>query len=150
MLKKPIDLTLPMNAELLILQRKPMRFVDRLIEFSGNSGVVESIIMSDNILLNDDGSLDKIAMVELIAQSFAVIKGYHDMLHNNSMKLGFLVGASRIQFNKKAYKGDRLRIRTTEVKTFDNFSLVDGEVMISNEIITLGTIKIWISENTLR
>ena len=112
--------------------------------------MVEANIMSDNVLLHEDGSLDTAAMVELIAQSFAVIRGYYDMLHNKPAKFGFLVGVDKIQFGKKAYRGDCLRIRAREARTFDNFSIVEGEVMRSDEILAFGTIKVWISEEMRR
>jgi 3-hydroxyacyl-[acyl-carrier-protein] dehydratase len=73
------DLTLPFPTERLVPHRPPLCLVKRLLEFSGQTGVVEAVIEPDNIFLNADGSLPPLAAIELIAQASAAVKGYDDL-----------------------------------------------------------------------
>ena len=76
LLKK--DLTLPIDAELLVPHRRPVCMIDRLVEYRDESGVVEALIHSGNLLVGEDGVLDRAAYMELIAQAYAAFKGYRD------------------------------------------------------------------------
>ncbi|MFC1495112.1 hypothetical protein ACFL6W_07525, partial [Thermodesulfobacteriota bacterium] len=74
-----IDLKLPMPADQLVPHRPPFLFVTNLLEFSGEVGVVESILAPDNLFLNEDNSLRELAMVEILAQSAAAVKGFSSL-----------------------------------------------------------------------
>jgi hypothetical protein len=75
------ELRLPVDAELLVPHRRPMRLIDSLVEYRDELGVVEAVISSENPLVGEEGMLDRASFVELIAQAYAAFKGYHDMLH---------------------------------------------------------------------
>ena len=107
-----IDLSLPMPVEKLIPHQPPLCLVTRLLDFKEQSGVVESIIEPDNILLNENGSLDQMTMVEMIAQASAAVKGYNDLSHGRDIKRGFLVDIRKARFMGEGRKGDRLKIKT--------------------------------------
>jgi 3-hydroxymyristoyl/3-hydroxydecanoyl-(acyl carrier protein) dehydratase len=139
------DLSLPIPAEMLIPHQAPLRMVDRLIQFDrdGQTGVVESVVLSDNVLVGDNGFLDPVAMVELIAQSYAVLLGYEYLLRGRRMQQGYLVGIRHIQFCGRAFKGDRLRIAVKTLKAMEEFAVARGEVVCKGQTIGFGTIKTW-------
>jgi predicted hotdog family 3-hydroxylacyl-ACP dehydratase len=141
------ELSLPMAVEMLIPHRPPLRLVDRLLDYKDHSGVLSSIVLSDNVLLCDDGSMDPLAMLELIAQAYAAVKGYEDLLHEKPMKKGFLVGIRKIHFKGRAFVGDRLRITVSTVGAIEGFAVVEGEVLREGKVIASGTIKLWITED---
>ena len=84
------SLNFPIEAEQLIPHRPPMRLIDRLLSYDGLQGVVESTLLSDSICLQDDGSIEQAAMVELMAQSFAAVKGYADLQEGKHGQTGVI------------------------------------------------------------
>jgi len=136
-----------MSVKRLIPHRPPLLLVDRLLEFKDQSGLIEATVMSDNILLCDDGGIDQIAMAELIAQSYAAVKGYDDLLHDKPVKKGFLVGIRKIHFNYRAFVGDRLLINVSTIASIGGFTVVEGKVMHDDDVIASGTIKLWLPED---
>lgn len=138
------DLTLPMPAAIFIPHRPPMQLVDTLISYADAGGVVETTPSADCILVNEDGTLDEAAFVELLAQGYAVIKGYDDMLQGKEISEGYLVGVRKLRISGQARAGERLLIRITTVGSFEGFAVADGEVVRGTETIAHGTIKLWI------
>ena len=143
-----LNLFLPMPADRLVPHRPPLCLVDRLLEFSGQTGVVESIIRPDNIFLNEDGSLPCLILVELIAQASAAVKGYDDLRQGKGIKKGFLVDIRDVRFMGRCFKGDMLNIKIEIIKTISGFSVVNGEVERNGDVIAVGRIKLWVPENS--
>ncbi len=142
------DILLPMPAEKLIPHRPPLCLINRLMEFSGQKGIVESVIESDNIFLSDDGSLSSATLVELIAQASAAVKGYDDLRHGFAIKKGFLVDIREVSFIGKCFKGDKLHINIEIIKTISGFSVIHGEVKRNNDVIAIGILKLWVPEDS--
>jgi len=142
------NLSLPMPTGRLVPHRPPLCLVDRLLEFRGQTGVVESIIRPDNIFLNEDGSLFPVTLVELIAQASAAVKGYDGLRQGIEIKKGFLVDIREVSFMGKCFKGDKLYIRIEIIKTISGFSVVHGEVKRNGDIIAIGTLKLWVPEDS--
>jgi len=138
------DLTLPMPAEAFIPHRPPMRLVDTLISWSGSTGEIEANPGADCILVGSDGALDEAALVELLAQGYATIKGYDDMLLGKPVSEGYLVGVRKFHVKGRARTGERLLVRIRTVGSFEGFAVADGEIERAGEVIASGTIKLWI------
>ena len=64
-----------MPVETLIPHRKPMCLLDRLIEIKDQGGTVEASVPHEHALIAGDGRLDSLAVAEMIAQSYAAVKG---------------------------------------------------------------------------
>ncbi len=138
------DLTLPMPAEALIPHRLPMRLVDTLISYGDAAGVVEARPAADCILVDADGALDEAAFVELLAQGYAVIKGYDDKLQGKDVSEGYLVGVRKLRVTGRARAGERLLVRIRTVGTFEGFAVAEGKIERAAETIASGSIKLWI------
>jgi len=138
------DLTLPLPAEAFIPHRPPMRLVDTLISYGDAGGVVEANPAADCILVDAAGFLEEAALVELLAQGYAVIKGYDDTLQGRQISEGYLVGVRKLRITGWARAGDRLLIRIRTVGSFEGFAVAEGEVERDMEIIASGSIKLWI------
>jgi 3-hydroxyacyl-[acyl-carrier-protein] dehydratase len=139
------DLALPVTVDMLLPHRLPMCLVDRLVEFDDNSGVVEACIGPDSLLVNKDGTLDRVVLIELIAQSYAAVKGYSDLLGGKEIKKGFLVAAKQIELNGKAAPGDLLRIRVSTTGVVGDFNIADGVITKDDMVLASGNITVWIS-----
>jgi predicted hotdog family 3-hydroxylacyl-ACP dehydratase len=139
------DLALPVTVDKLLPHRLPMCLVDRLVEFDDNSGVVEACIGPDSLLVDKDGTLDRVVLIELIAQSYAAVKGYSDLLGGKEIKKGFLVAAKQIELNGRAAPGDLLRIRVSTTGVVGDFNIADGVITKDDMVLASGNITVWIS-----
>ncbi len=141
-----MDLTLPMAAEELMPHRLPMRLVDTLVAYAGQEGVIETRVPVDGLLVASGGRLDEVALAELLAQSYAVVKGYGDLLAGNPVRKGFLVGIKEVCFERPVFAGESLRIAVRTVAAVEGFTVAEGEVRRGDELVAHGSLKLWIPE----
>lgn len=137
-------MTLPIEAEGLIPHRLPMRMVDCLLEIDGKNGVVEALVAVDCPLVSTDGRLEDAALIELMAQAYAVIKGYCDLIEKKPVKQGFLVGIKKFDRLLSAHIGDRLKININTLAELGDFAVAEGEVWRDEELLACGQIKVWV------
>jgi predicted hotdog family 3-hydroxylacyl-ACP dehydratase len=135
---------LPVDAELLVPHRRPMRLVDSLVEYRDKSGVVEAVIDRENPLVGEGGILDRTSFVELVAQAYAAFKGYRDMLHGVPVKKGFLVVVKRMECKGDIVAGDRLRISVETTSEVGGFAIAEGTIARGNEVVAEGSLTLWI------
>ena len=64
---------LPLPVEKLIPHQKPMRNVDFLVEFGDQGGTVEAQVLSEQLLVDNSGRLETLAVAEMIAQAYAAV-----------------------------------------------------------------------------
>lgn len=138
------NITLPQPAERFIPHRLPMRLVETLISYDDSASVIEAKVTADSILVNSEGFMDEAALVELLAQGYAVVKGYADTLLGDKISEGYLVGIRKLRISGRAQAGDSLIINIRTVGSFEGFAVAEGEVLRCNEIIANGSIKLWI------
>jgi len=138
------DLTLPIDAELLVPHRRPACMIDRLVNYSDESGVVEALIHSENLLIDGDGVLDSTAYMELIAQAYAAFKGYRDLLRGAPVKKGFLVVVKRMECKGEAFRGDLLRIDVATISEVGDFAIAEGTITRNDNVIASGSLTLWI------
>jgi 3-hydroxyacyl-[acyl-carrier-protein] dehydratase len=140
-----IDLTLPLPAETFIPHRLPMRLVETLLSYGDAAGVVEARADADGILIDSDGALDEVALVEMLAQGYAVIKGYDDLLQGKEISRGYLVGVKKLSLTGRARAGETLLVRIRTIGSFEGFAVAEGEIERAGETIASGTLKLWIT-----
>mgnify|MGYP001256877508 FL=1 len=134
---------LPLDAEDLVPHRRPMRLVDRLLSIEGKNGVVEADVSSDCPLVDADGVLESIALIELIAQGYAALKGYLDRLENKPVRQGVLVGIKKLVCMEPAKVGDRLKIEIKTLGELDDFAVAEGQIWCADKLVARGEIKVW-------
>ncbi len=139
-------LSLPMDAAELVPHRRPMQLVDRLVKCDDKSGVVETVIADDHPLVNAEGQLEPVLLVELIAQGYAVFRGYSDRLAGLGVRRGLLVGAKKISCTGPVPAGKLLRIKTWTTTILDDFAVADGEVWCDDQLLASGEIKVYIQD----
>jgi 3-hydroxyacyl-[acyl-carrier-protein] dehydratase len=139
------NLTLPLPAEAFLPHRPPMRLVDTLVSYDDATGVIEARPPADSLLVDADGTLDEAALVEMLAQGYAAIKGYEDQLQGKEISEGYLVGVRKLHVTGRARAGERLLIRIRTVGSFDKFAIAEGEIERGTDTIASGTLKLWIA-----
>ena len=140
------ELYFPIDVDQLIPHRKPMCLIECLVEVKDQSGTVMASVLPDNVLLDDNGRLDRMALPEMIAQAYAAIQGYAKRMAGKSIKQGFLVGIRKFTVIKDVFLDDHIMIHVNTIKVFGGFALAHGEVLRNDELIASGTIKLWIPE----
>jgi predicted hotdog family 3-hydroxylacyl-ACP dehydratase len=138
---------LPLPVDKLIPHQKPMRLVDRLVEFKDQGGMVEVEVLAEQVLVDDGGRLETLALAEMIAQAYAAVKGYDERLSGKPVRQGFLVGIQKIQFYKTVYAGDHLQIHVSTIGSIAGFAVVEGVITRKSDIIAEGQIKLWVNKN---
>ena len=137
-------MSFPIAAERLIPHRRPMQMIDALLAFDGETGTVGVRVAECNPLLEKDGSLAEVALMELLAQSYAAVQGYADSLTGAETRQGFLVGVRKAVFHARPRVGDELRVRVRATARFEAFAVVEGDVRRGGELLAEGNIKLWI------
>jgi predicted hotdog family 3-hydroxylacyl-ACP dehydratase len=135
---------LPIQAETLLPHRPPLLMIDRLLACEGLEGTVESILKPGNPFLNGEGLLYRPAMVELVAQSFAAIKGFADRREGKPAGKGFLVGVKRFAFFHQAKLGQRLLIRIIPTGETEEFGLAQGRIHCGDTLLAEGTVMVFV------
>ncbi len=141
---------LPLDAEKLIPHRKLMCLIDRLNEYDGKSSSASASFAADSpFVINRKGRIERLALLELIAQTYAASKGYEDLVDDIDVSQGYLVGISNAVYHCDAYARQDLLIKVESEEAFDNFHLAVGEVWRDDTLLLKATLKIWInSEET--
>ncbi len=139
-----MSIELPIAAEELIPHRLPMRLVDRLLAVDGKNGTVEARVAADCPLVDETGNLESIAMVELIAQSYAALKGYIDRLGKKPVRQGFLVGVKKMVCLADVRAAEPVRIEVTTLGELDDFAVAEGQIWQGKIMAAHGEIKVWI------
>jgi predicted hotdog family 3-hydroxylacyl-ACP dehydratase len=140
---------LPLDAEVLVPHRKPMRIIDRLNESDGKTGITEACFDMDSpFVIDSGGKVERLILIELVAQSYAAAKGYEDMSCGKKFSQGYLVGISKAVFHADAYAGQNLLVKVRTKDSFDDFFIAAGEVFQQEELILEASLTIWINSNT--
>lgn len=135
---------LPADADILIPHVKPMRVVDRLLESDGTAGKAEAIFSIESPFMDAEGKIDRLMLLELIAQSYASARGYEDISDGNNVSKGFLVGVSKAVFHGDAYAEKTLSVKIRTEEIFDSFYVASGKVFQGELLILEAILKIWL------
>lgn len=139
-----MELTLPLAAEDLVPHRLPMRLVDRLLAIDGQNGTVEALIRPDCPLVDDAGRLESVALIELLAQGYAALKGYLDRRDGKAVRQGFLVGVKKMSAHRAIRVGELLRIEIHTLGELADFAVAAGEIHCGEELVAEAELKVWI------
>jgi predicted hotdog family 3-hydroxylacyl-ACP dehydratase len=140
---------LPLDAEILIPHRKPMLVIDRLIESDGTSAVTEACFKTNcPFMIDSSGKIERLILIELIAQSYAASKGYEDLSCGKEPPKGYLVGISKAVFYGDVFAEQNLLINIRTKDSFDDFFITAGEVFQQEKLILEASLTIWIDSNT--
>lgn len=134
---------LPTELAGMIPQQAPMRLVDRLMSVGERVAVVETTVRSDNPFVEEDGTLESSAYLEMIAQSAAAMNGFRTSVREGQEQEGYLLGARQMEVLGSAHVGDTLAIRVFKATRYGDFGVIEGEVARGETILARGEIKVW-------
>ncbi len=134
---------LPAELGGMIPQQVPMRLVDRLMSVGERVAVVETTVRADNPFVEEDGTLESSAYLELIAQSAAAMNGFRTSVREGQEQEGYLLGARQMEVLGSARVGDTLAIRVFKATRYGDFGVIEGQVARGETILARGEIKVW-------
>lgn len=138
------DLQLPIPTEQLLPHRPPMLLVDQLVRYEPGGGSVSANVRHGDLFVDTQGQLADVALVELVAQGYAAIKGYEDTLNQLPVKQGYLVGSRKVTVHRSVKVGEQLMIEISTSGLLEGFSVVDGLIKSGEDVVAEGSIKLWI------
>ncbi len=141
---------LPADAEAYMLHRPPLRLVQRLCCVEDSCAEAETTLNVGDVGVDPEGRVEAAALVELVAQTYAAAQGYHVQRSSKSANLGYLVGVSDFRIDRLPAAGQRLRIKITSSSAFEDFYLVEGQVLCEDCVVAGGTLKVWVQPDAAR
>ncbi len=139
---------LPADTEPFMLHRSPLRLVRRLLRVEGDFAEAETALEAGDVGIGSDGKVERTALLEMVAQTYAAARGYRDLSENRPPALGYLVGASDFHIERAPRAGQAFRIEVQSSNSFEDFYSVEGCVVCQAEILAAGTLKVWLQTET--
>ena len=135
---------LPAPAAGLLPHRRPVRLIDTLQAVDDRGGRAGVSIPGNPLFIDPDGRLNPTAHLELIAQTFAAVKGWRERQHDAPPQTGYLVGADAVSFSGTARIGDRVSVTMQESDHIGAFVVVRGQVHRRDRCLARGRLKLWL------
>ena len=124
----------------LIPQRAPIVMVDTLWEYSPTTAVVGLTVLEDNIFVQE-GSFSASGLIEHMAQSTALHKGYGYYLNHQPALMGYIGAIKHIEIHKLPLVGAHIKTSITIVQEFMDVTLVSIETYLEDVCIAQGEMK---------
>jgi len=137
---------LPQPAVNFLPHRPPMCLVDDLLACDDSTCRTTVLVSPQGIMVDAAGLLEPVALVEMIAQSFAAMRGYLDQRNGQPVREGFLVGIRHTELHGAVHAGERLELIVQTSAVVGAFAVAEGVVRRGAEVVASGSLKLWIPE----
>lgn len=136
-------MTFPLDADTLVPHAPPMRWIRRLIACENDCAVSEAQCDAGDLPVDAQGRLEPPAFIELVAQTFAAMRGYQSQISHQPAPKGYLVGVPRAELLGTARVGEILRTELKAGKGFESFFPADGVVYRGTDPLADVSIVVW-------
>ena len=128
----------------LIPQKEPFVMVDTLFEYTELTGVTGFLVTGDNILVEDE-KLSEAGLIEHMAQSMSLHRGYQGKLSGlNKPKTGFIGSIKTVEIHQLPQVGEKIKTYVEILNEVMNVTLVSaktenerGELIAASEMKTV-------------
>jgi len=110
----------------LIPHRPPMAFVTSLARADEKGAVIRSVIEAGSPAAQPDGTVEPLALLEIIAQACAAYGGWRMMAPGRPKRAAFLAGVRSFEILAPARVGSPMEVAVTLTRQFGEFHLFDG------------------------
>lgn len=124
----------------LIPQKYPFVMVDKLYDFSEHQIISGLTITADNIFTSN-GMFNAPGLIENMAQTVAMHKGYTYYLKNEPAPVGYIGAIKRAEILEIPNVGQELRTIVKILHDIMGVTLVEANVVCGDKIIALSEIK---------
>ena len=144
-------MNLPIQAEKLLPHGGQMLLIDSVLTADDTSGTVLCNLSAQSIAIGADGNILEPFYIELVAQSYAAVCGYHLQKSGQPVPEGYLVGVQKFQINPQpahtTWLSSELLINVQTVGDFDGFAVVEGTVSREGKVLAEGKIKLFVPQD---
>jgi predicted hotdog family 3-hydroxylacyl-ACP dehydratase len=126
-----------------IPQRAPFIMIDSLVSVTDNETITNLTVTSENLFC-ENGFFYEGGMIENIAQSVAAGAGYRFVQNNEVPPLGMIGAVKRLQIIKRPKTGETLRTQVKLIASFEDALVVEGCIVVQDEIIAQCQMNIFI------
>ena len=130
----------------LIPQRPPMVMVDAFLSYTATTGAAGLTIAADNLFVQN-GQLQEAGVVEHIAQSIALHKGYYYYQQHQPAPMGYIGSIKRMNIYVLPEVGATLITELSIIQEFMGVTLVKVRTTSNGELIAEGEMKTVIAES---
>ena len=124
----------------LIPQRPPMVMVDALLAYTPETGKAGLTITEENLFVRG-GYFSESGLIEHIAQSIALHKGYYYYLNGKPAPMGYIGAIKQINIARLPRVGEVLCTEIVIIQEFMDVTLVKMQTFIGDERIAEGEMK---------
>lgn len=129
------------NIDDLVPHRRPMRLIDEVLEIGDDAAVSAAVVSQRWPLLNDDGA-NPIVLIELVAQTAAVLGGFKKQKDGDAIGGGMIVAVkSAVFFTERIPVNARIITRSTTRPLLENFKEVSGVAEIDQSVVAEITLQ---------
>lgn len=139
-------MTLPLAAHKIIPHRDSMLLIDALLTSEEGTGTAETTLVKNCIAVDESGMITPLIHIELIAQTYAAVKGWQIIQTGQDFPIGYLVGVQKFEALSPCKSAEQLTIHVETVGEFEGFAVVQGTVSSKETAIAQGKIKLWVPE----
>ncbi|MBQ2563590.1 MAG: pseudouridylate synthase [Muribaculaceae bacterium] len=130
----------------LLPQQPPFVMVDKLLHFDERVTTTAFEVRAGNIFV-DNGILNACALAENIAQTCAARLGFvNKYILKRAIQLGFIGSIRNMEILRTPIVGEQLTTTITVREEIMGLTLVDATIIIGNETIVTGEMKIALSD----
>lgn len=127
-------------VEKFIPQRFPMVMVDSLWDYTPTS-VTAGLTISDDNIFTQEKTFSEAGLVEHLAQSIALHKGYLYHLNDMPAPTGYIGSIKNIEIIRCPKVGEQVRTQMEIIQEFMGVTLVKLSSYIAEELIATGEMK---------
>lgn len=141
-------LAFPIASTRLLLHRPPMLLLGSLDESGPDHACGTARLRPDHPLMNPQGLLDPLALVEVLAQLAAASRGYESLREDAPPHIGYLTGVSDFMMHAPAHAGDTLQVSSRPRLTLAEAWVIEGTISHQGRMLAEGTLKLWEDRET--
>ncbi len=122
-----------------IPHRKPMLLLDTLLSIDAESMEARFTIKEDCIFLQENGTIEPVACMEILAQTFAAANGVRF-----PAKFGYLAAMRGMKVHGYAALGDTVLAKVRLITILGDIMVIEGALYKGEECIVEGQYKIFV------
>ena len=133
--------TAPPSITDLIPHRPPMAFVTDLVRADADGALARSVIGTDSLVAEPDGTVSPLALLEIIAQACAAYGGWRTLAFGRRASAVLLVGVRAFDAVGRSRVGVPMEVAVTLTREFGGFHLFEGVLRQDGREIARADIK---------
>ncbi|MBW7868315.1 MAG: hypothetical protein H3C31_08350 [Brumimicrobium sp.] len=131
----------------LLPQKFPFAMVDALAYYDEEKVVTHFTIKEDNLFL-EDGRMNESGLIENFAQSIALHTSYGFYIRDEIAPVGYIGNVTNLSITDFPKLGEVLETRVKIIQEFMGITLVEGEILLNNQVIFTSKMKTFIAAET--